>query len=188
MSVVTLSGPFEKDAAHYLNPYDWCGDPVPADRIGPWGFGGTCWYYVAEADNGDRRAFAAESPELIHGAARGADRIAERIWAGWGLPFERYPADWPGPCVDGCKPDHRRTEPGMDHDHCPEAGNRRNLFMVTLMAGLFEVGHRVLCVGFPYPGQKAGGTFNCLRDWRSAEPTLPVPWVRADPNVGRRAG
>lgn len=77
MAVVTLSGPFEKDAEHYLNWYDWCGDPVPADRIGPWGLGFTCWWYRAEADNGDRRVFAAESPERALAAAEQWDPEAD---------------------------------------------------------------------------------------------------------------
>lgn len=125
---------------------------------------------------------------LIHGAARGADRIAAAMWAGWGLPVEAYPADWDGDCVVGCTPMHRRQHPGGGGTYCPDAGDRRNKAMVDLMAGLFEAGHRVLCVGFPYPGQRQGGTFNCLRDWRAVRPVLPKPWVRADPNVGRRAG
>jgi hypothetical protein len=28
---------------------------------------------------------------LVHGGARGADRIAARIWTGWGLPTEAHP-------------------------------------------------------------------------------------------------
>jgi hypothetical protein len=31
---------------------------------------------------------------LVHGAARGADRIAAALWRGWGLPTEAHPADW----------------------------------------------------------------------------------------------
>ena len=32
---------------------------------------------------------------LVHGGARGADRIAARIWRARGLPTEEHPADWP---------------------------------------------------------------------------------------------
>ncbi|HEU0087314.1 MAG TPA: DUF2493 domain-containing protein [Pseudonocardiaceae bacterium] len=31
---------------------------------------------------------------LVHGDARGADRIAAGIWRSWGLPVEPHPADW----------------------------------------------------------------------------------------------
>jgi hypothetical protein len=34
---------------------------------------------------------------LVHGAARGVDRAAARIWTGWGLPTEAHPvtaAEW----------------------------------------------------------------------------------------------
>ncbi|MGH9283644.1 MAG: DUF2493 domain-containing protein, partial [Acidimicrobiales bacterium] len=31
---------------------------------------------------------------LVHGDARGADRIAAAIWCSWGLPTEAHPADW----------------------------------------------------------------------------------------------
>jgi hypothetical protein len=31
---------------------------------------------------------------LVHGGARGADRIAAAIWRAWGLPTEQHRADW----------------------------------------------------------------------------------------------
>lgn len=31
---------------------------------------------------------------LVHGDARGADRIAAAIWRSWGMAVEAYPADW----------------------------------------------------------------------------------------------
>lgn len=31
---------------------------------------------------------------LVHGNARGADRLAAEIWRGWGLPTEEHRADW----------------------------------------------------------------------------------------------
>ncbi|CAM4332213.1 DUF2493 domain-containing protein [Nocardia ninae] len=32
--------------------------------------------------------------ELVHGGARGADRMAAAIWSGLGLPVRTVPADW----------------------------------------------------------------------------------------------
>ncbi|HEX2301570.1 MAG TPA: DUF2493 domain-containing protein [Pseudonocardiaceae bacterium] len=51
---------------------------------------------------------------LVHGDARGADRIAAGIWRSWGLPVEAHPADWAR--------------------HGRAAGHRRNRAMVALGA------------------------------------------------------
>jgi hypothetical protein len=48
------------------------------------------------------------------GCPRGADRIAEQLWGGWGGQIERHPADW--------------------HRHGRAAGFRRNAAMVALGA------------------------------------------------------
>jgi hypothetical protein len=53
---------------------------------------------------------------LVHGAARGADTIAGRIWKSWGSEVEPHPADW------------RR--------HGRAAGLLRNAAMVALGADL----------------------------------------------------
>jgi hypothetical protein len=42
----------------------------------------------------DKARAAGQNPVLIHGNARGVDKMAERIWIELGLPFKRYPADW----------------------------------------------------------------------------------------------
>ena len=42
----------------------------------------------------DALAVLPEDTVLIHGDARGADRLAGDIWAAWGSPMEVYPADW----------------------------------------------------------------------------------------------
>lgn len=65
-----LSGPHKKDEASYLSWSDWYGDPVPSGRIGPWGLGQTCWWYLAEWPDGGRRVFAAETPERALAAAQ----------------------------------------------------------------------------------------------------------------------
>jgi hypothetical protein len=62
-----------------------------------------------------RQAFPTAT--LVHGAARGADRIAAEIWTGWGLPAESHPvtsAEW-------------QERPGR-------AGHDRNAHMVALGA------------------------------------------------------
>ena len=38
--------------------------------------------------------FRAPGVVLVHGDARGADRIAASVWHSWGLPTEAHPADW----------------------------------------------------------------------------------------------
>jgi len=53
---------------------------------------------------------------LVHGHARGADRIAASIWRSWGLPTEAHPADW--------------------DTHGRAAGLLRNRHMVTLGADI----------------------------------------------------
>jgi len=40
------------------------------------------------------RRWAAPGIVLVHGGARGADRIAAAIWRAWGLPVEEHRADW----------------------------------------------------------------------------------------------
>lgn len=57
---------------------------------------------------------------LVHGDARGADRIAATIWRHWGLPTEAHPAHW--------------------NQHGRAAGHIRNRHMVTLGA--------TVCVAF----------------------------------------
>ena len=40
------------------------------------------------------RRWRAPGVVLVHGGARGADRIAAAIWRAWGLPTEEHRADW----------------------------------------------------------------------------------------------
>jgi hypothetical protein len=58
--------------------------------------------------------FRTSGAVLVHGNARGADRIAAGIWRTWGLPTEAHPADW--------------------DTHGRAAGMRRNRHMVALRA------------------------------------------------------
>lgn len=91
---------------------------------------------------------------VVHGGARGADAIADRIARAWGMRVEDYPVtrqDWEA-CAPECKPGHRRKRPDGT-TFCPSAGNRRNQRMVDLGADL--------CLGFP---KDAGwsGTRDCM--------------------------
>lgn len=40
------------------------------------------------------REWRAPGAVLLHGGARGADRIAAAVWRSWGLRDEAHPADW----------------------------------------------------------------------------------------------
>lgn len=75
---------------------------------------------------------------VIHGAARGADRIAGALAARLGWPVEIYPADW--------------------DRHGRAAGTMRNRVMV-------ERGAEV-CLAFPLRGSR--GTWDCVRRARAA--------------------
>lgn len=71
---------------------------------------------------------------LVHGGARGADSVAERIWLDWGLPVERHPADW--------------------ETHGRMAGPIRNRKMVSLGADV--------CLAFPFGDSR--GTRGCIKE------------------------
>lgn len=70
-----------------------------------------------------------EDVTVVHGAASGADAIADHVANGWwGLTVERHPADWTQPCTPNCQPGHRRRR-GVT-DYCPAVGPRRDAAMV----------------------------------------------------------
>lgn len=74
---------------------------------------------------------------LIHGAAPGADSLAERWYQehkGSTVDREKFPARWSDPCVPGvCTPGHRR--PRRDGStYCPAEGGYRNQRMVDFVA------------------------------------------------------
>lgn len=75
---------------------------------------------------------------LVHGGARGADFIANKIWLAWGLPVESHRADW--------------AKFGA------YAGPKRNKEMVALGADL--------CLAFPIGRSK--GTRGCVREAEGA--------------------
>ena len=94
---------------------------------------------------------------VVHGNARGADRIAATAARQLGLAVEPHDADWDGPCRDSCKPGHRRPSPGGG-TFCPAAGNYRNQLMVDLGADL--------CLALPIG--TSPGTWDCVRRAKTA--------------------
>jgi hypothetical protein len=86
---------------------------------------------------------------IVHGAATGADRLADGVAKARGLAREPHPADWEH-CGPDCRPGHRRKR--LDGgDFCPLAGPRRNQEMVDAGADLCLV----------FPGNR--GTEDCAR-------------------------
>jgi hypothetical protein len=102
------------------------------------------------------RQIAADNPNrditLVHGAARGVDRLAAHIADSelrWTL--EPHPADWDNCDPVTCPPGHR--QPGHNgRDYCPSAGHRRNSHMVSLGADL--------CIAFWL--NRSPGTASCI--------------------------
>ena len=75
---------------------------------------------------------------VVHGAARGADTLAGRIAAAWGMCVEAHPADWDR---------HRKA-----------AGPLRNKAMVSLGAHV--------CLAFPLG--RSIGTRHCMKEANAA--------------------
>lgn len=116
---------------------------------------------------------------IVHGGARGGDRMAHR-WAmrrrKEGRPVlepEVWPARWHDPCRRNCKPGHRRQDqaaynrpgPREAWTICPMQGFYRNEYMVSL--GADE------CVAFIYNHSR--GARQCEAAARAAGiPTVPV--------------
>lgn len=113
-----------------------------------WGLEQHAWLVVPDRD-GPLMQWAAVT--VVHGAARGADTIAARIAAAWGMNVEAHPADWV--------------------THGQRAGLVRNSVMVALGADV--------CLGFPLGESR--GTRHCMRaasaagilvvDWTARTPS-----------------
>lgn len=98
---------------------------------------------------------------LVHGAARGADKLCAEWWKTQGRPDDPHPAPWDAPCTDLCQPNHRRTN-RLGASYCPAAGVYRNAEMV-------ESGLDLLVA---FPGNE--GTLDMIRRCKAAS----VPIVR----------
>ncbi|MGY5127376.1 DUF2493 domain-containing protein [Streptomyces nigrescens] len=106
-----------------------------------------------------------DSIVIVHGAADGADTLAD-LWArGQGLDVETHPADWDH-CGPDCPPGHLKTR-ARGGEYCPTAGPRRNQRMVDAGADLV--------VAFPLG--RSTGTRDCMR--RAEKAGLPVRHVAA---------
>lgn len=96
---------------------------------------------------------------LVHGGARGVDRMAAAAWISLGGTALPYRARW-SQCARGCPPNHLRQNGGRRY--CPTAGHRRNARMVADGADL--------CVAFSRDG--SAGTNDCVHRAQGAE--IPV--------------
>lgn len=85
---------------------------------------------------------------LVHGAARGADAMAEGIWLTQGLPVEAHPAQW--------------------DKYGRAAGHYRNEDMVALGADQ--------CIAFFKEGAANRGTADCARKARAAGIPVKEVW------------
>lgn len=103
---------------------------------------------------------------IVHGNARGADKLAALIAGGWGATPEPHDPDWTGPCRPECSHGPRPKRYGRDY--CPAAGDYRNQLMVDLGADV--------CLAFLVPPSVSPckGTRDCAA--RAAAAKIPVRW------------
>ena len=97
---------------------------------------------------------------IVHGAAKGADSLAERWWQlhQRRVQRDRFPADWEALCVPGCRPGHRKQRTGGG-DYCPAEGSYRNQRMINHVSPYKPA--VLLIAAFAAP--KSDGTLDCLR-------------------------
>jgi hypothetical protein len=91
--------------------------------------------------------FYEENLRVLHGAARGADALAQRAIERFEVPFKQFPADWNGPCHASCDPGHRR--PRGNSSYCPAAGVLRNVEMAEYLDFCRDHGHSTQVLAFP---------------------------------------
>lgn len=107
---------------------------------------------------------------LIHGAAPGADSLAERWYQqhkGGTVDRKEFRARWKGPCIPGvCTPGHRRKRPDGS-TYCPAEGNYRNQRMVDFAAPHVADGAALALVFYAGP-VPSSGTADCQRRAKTA--------------------
>lgn len=91
---------------------------------------------------------------VIHGAAEGADTVADECAEASELPTKSYAADWDN-CTWRCRPGHRRKRQDGT-TYCPSAGPRRNRQML-------EEGQPDVVIAFvDKPLEESSGTNNMV--------------------------
>lgn len=97
---------------------------------------------------------------IVHGDARGADRLFGEITKRWGWGTEAHAADWDAECRDECSHGPRRSRKRGSGTYCPAAGDYRNQLMVDLGADFAVAAYK--------RGAKNAGTSDCVRRIRAA--------------------
>lgn len=100
--------------------------------------------------------------ELMHGCAEGADTIGHEWAFRTGFLIREFPADWNGPCGQGCPAGPHRRINRRGSEYCPLAGYRRNQRMVDEGPVLFVAAHH----------NGSTGTADCIR--RAEAAGIPV--------------
>lgn len=101
---------------------------------------------------------------VVHGAAAGADSLAERWAKEQDTPAvvqHRFPADWSAACRAGCRPGHRRKRTSGE-DYCPAEGTYRNQRMVDHVKAAAGPGNAMALVFFA-DLEPSAGTADCKR-------------------------
>lgn len=101
---------------------------------------------------------------IVHGDASGVDSTAA-AWAynrmGLGVFEKAIPADWEAPCVERCKPGHRKPRKGGG-TYCPSQGGIRNQKLVRYVLQQYKTGTWVRAAAF-YATPNSRGTLDCVR-------------------------
>lgn len=107
---------------------------------------------------------------LVHGAAPGADSLAERWYQqhkGSTVDRKAFAARWSDPCIPGvCSPGHRRQRPDGT-TYCPAEGNYRNQRMVDHVKASAGPGAAMVLV-FYADLAPSTGTADCARRAKAA--------------------
>lgn len=123
----------------------------------------------------DARDAGYTSLVVVHGAAAGADTLAER-WVGEqdtaAVQQYRFPADWSAACRAGCRPGHRR-ERTSGEDYCPAEGAYRNQRMVDHVKAAAGPGNAMVLV-FYADLEPSSGTADCKKRAEAAGITTRV--------------